>query len=175
MQLWGSKGYLLHNLTIIRHDTLLFLFFYFFCQTNHFSKWLKSDEKVSNCMWWGSPHTPTQPYQVWKLLNSISFFFSEVWYHPCIFLFQVLVYDRWGQDIISPLLSVRELRELGVTLHLWVFHDFYCPQNSYIHHGRLDHFLTFRPQTVRLWPWTYSRCSCCLLCETYRWECEEDL
>jgi len=33
---------------------------------------------------------------------------------------QILVYDNWGQDIISPLLSVKELRDLGVTLHLWV-------------------------------------------------------
>ena len=31
---------------------------------------------------------------------------------------QVLVYDRCGQDIISPLLPVKELRDLGVTLHL---------------------------------------------------------
>ena len=31
---------------------------------------------------------------------------------------KVLVYDRFGQDIISPLLTVKELRDLGVTLHL---------------------------------------------------------
>ena len=31
---------------------------------------------------------------------------------------QVLVYDKAGQDILGPLLSVKELRELGVTLHL---------------------------------------------------------
>ena len=31
---------------------------------------------------------------------------------------QVLVYDKTGQDIIGPLLSVKELRDLGVTLHL---------------------------------------------------------
>ncbi|KAK3594147.1 hypothetical protein CHS0354_040923 [Potamilus streckersoni] len=31
---------------------------------------------------------------------------------------KILVYDRFGQDIISPLLTVRELREMGVTLHL---------------------------------------------------------
>lgn len=31
---------------------------------------------------------------------------------------KVLVYDRIGQDIISPLISVKELRELGVTLHV---------------------------------------------------------
>ena len=31
---------------------------------------------------------------------------------------KILVYDRYGQDIISPLLSVKELQELGVTLHL---------------------------------------------------------
>ncbi|ELU01084.1 hypothetical protein CAPTEDRAFT_149404 [Capitella teleta] len=36
---------------------------------------------------------------------------------------KVLVYDHWGQDIISPLLSVRELRELGVTLHLLLDSD----------------------------------------------------
>lgn len=31
---------------------------------------------------------------------------------------KVLIYDRVGQDIISPLLSVKDLRELGVTLHV---------------------------------------------------------
>lgn len=31
---------------------------------------------------------------------------------------KVLVYDRFGQDIISPLLTVKELRDMGVTLHL---------------------------------------------------------
>lgn len=35
-----------------------------------------------------------------------------------MFLFQVLVYDRFGQDIISPLLTIKELRDMGVTLHL---------------------------------------------------------
>ncbi|XP_048586451.1 sec1 family domain-containing protein 1 [Nematostella vectensis] len=33
-------------------------------------------------------------------------------------VWKVLVYDRFGQDIISPLLTVKELRDLGVTLHL---------------------------------------------------------
>ena len=28
------------------------------------------------------------------------------------------MYDKTGQDIIGPLLSVKELRDLGVTLHL---------------------------------------------------------
>lgn len=36
---------------------------------------------------------------------------------PCVCP-QVLVYDRFGQDIISPLLSVKELRDMGITLHL---------------------------------------------------------
>lgn len=31
---------------------------------------------------------------------------------------KVLVYDELGQDIISPLLTVKELRDLGVTAHL---------------------------------------------------------
>ena len=31
---------------------------------------------------------------------------------------KVLVYDRFGQDIISPLLDVRELRDFGVTINL---------------------------------------------------------
>ena len=34
------------------------------------------------------------------------------------FSVQVLIYDKFGSDIISPLLSVKELRNLGVTLHL---------------------------------------------------------
>lgn len=33
-------------------------------------------------------------------------------------IWKVLIYDRVGQDIISPLISVKELRELGVTLHV---------------------------------------------------------
>lgn len=33
---------------------------------------------------------------------------------------KVLVYDRVGQDIISPIISIKELRELGVTLHVYV-------------------------------------------------------
>lgn len=33
-------------------------------------------------------------------------------------VWKVLIYDRVGQDIISPLVSIRELRELGVTLHM---------------------------------------------------------
>ena len=38
-------------------------------------------------------------------------------------IWKVLVYDRIGQDIISPLLSVKELRELGVTLHMQLHSD----------------------------------------------------
>ncbi len=33
---------------------------------------------------------------------------------------KVLVYDRFGQDIISPLVSVKELRDFGVTINLLV-------------------------------------------------------
>lgn len=33
-------------------------------------------------------------------------------------VWKILVYDRIGQDIISPLISVKELREQGVTLFL---------------------------------------------------------
>ncbi|XP_045768740.1 protein sly1 homolog [Maniola jurtina] len=36
---------------------------------------------------------------------------------------KVLIYDRVGQDIISPLVSVKELRELGVTLHVQLHSD----------------------------------------------------
>lgn len=31
---------------------------------------------------------------------------------------KVLVYDEFGQEIISPLLTVKELRDFGVTAHL---------------------------------------------------------
>lgn len=34
-------------------------------------------------------------------------------------VWKVLIYDRLGQDIISPLLSIKELRDLGVTLHMY--------------------------------------------------------
>lgn len=33
-------------------------------------------------------------------------------------VWKILIYDRIGQDIISPLISIKELRELGVTLHV---------------------------------------------------------
>ena len=33
-------------------------------------------------------------------------------------VWKILIYDRVGQDIISPVISIRELRELGVTLHV---------------------------------------------------------
>ena len=35
-------------------------------------------------------------------------------------VWKVLVYDKYGQDVISPVLAVKELRDLGVTLHMWV-------------------------------------------------------
>jgi len=38
-------------------------------------------------------------------------------------VWKVLVYDRFGQDIISPLLTIKELREFGVTLHLQLHSD----------------------------------------------------
>lgn len=31
-------------------------------------------------------------------------------------VWKVLIYDRLGQDIISPLISVKELRELGIKI-----------------------------------------------------------
>ncbi|XP_037083915.1 sec1 family domain-containing protein 1-like [Pollicipes pollicipes] len=33
-------------------------------------------------------------------------------------VWKILVYDKYGQDVISPIMAVKELRELGVTLHL---------------------------------------------------------
>lgn len=33
-------------------------------------------------------------------------------------VWKVLIYDELGQDIISPLVTVKELRDLGVTLHV---------------------------------------------------------
>ncbi|XP_046367606.1 sec1 family domain-containing protein 1-like [Haliotis cracherodii] len=36
---------------------------------------------------------------------------------------KILVYDRFGQDIISPILTVKELRDIGVTLHLQLHTD----------------------------------------------------
>lgn len=38
-------------------------------------------------------------------------------------VWKILIYDRVGQDIISPLLSVKTLRELGVTLFVYTFHE----------------------------------------------------
>ncbi|KAI4477485.1 hypothetical protein M0804_012602 [Polistes exclamans] len=36
---------------------------------------------------------------------------------------KILIYDRLGQDIISPLISVKELREQGITLHMQLHSD----------------------------------------------------
>ena len=36
-------------------------------------------------------------------------------------VFSILIYDRHGQDIIAPLLSVKQLRQMGVTLHMSVW------------------------------------------------------
>ncbi|CAO1352245.1 unnamed protein product [Diamesa hyperborea] len=38
-------------------------------------------------------------------------------------VWKILIYDRIGQDIISPLISIRELRDLGVTLHIQLHSD----------------------------------------------------
>uniref|UniRef100_A0A8C2GAC3 Sec1 family domain-containing protein 1-like n=1 Tax=Cyprinus carpio TaxID=7962 RepID=A0A8C2GAC3_CYPCA len=38
-------------------------------------------------------------------------------------VWKLLIYDRFGQDIISPLLSVKELRDMGITLHLLLHSD----------------------------------------------------
>ncbi|ESN94842.1 hypothetical protein HELRODRAFT_115024 [Helobdella robusta] len=36
---------------------------------------------------------------------------------------KILVYDKYGQSVISPLLNVKELRDLGVTVHLLLDSD----------------------------------------------------
>lgn len=36
---------------------------------------------------------------------------------------KILVYDSYGKDIVAPLLSVSQLREIGVTLYLQVRTD----------------------------------------------------
>ncbi|KAL5279320.1 SCFD1 family protein [Megaselia abdita] len=38
-------------------------------------------------------------------------------------VWKILIYDRVGQDIISPLISIRELRDMGVTLHVQLHSD----------------------------------------------------
>ena len=38
---------------------------------------------------------------------------------------KVLIYDEIGQDIISPLLTVQDLRANAVTLHLFVLFNYY--------------------------------------------------
>ena len=50
------------------------------------------------------------------------------------------MYDRYGQDIISPLLNVKELREMGITLHLYVD----CPLFSPPFATRGKHFTYLR-------------------------------
>ncbi|XP_050319659.1 protein sly1 homolog [Bactrocera neohumeralis] len=38
-------------------------------------------------------------------------------------VWKILIFDRVGQDIISPIISIKELRELGVTLHVQLHSD----------------------------------------------------
>lgn len=33
-------------------------------------------------------------------------------------VWKLFIYDRCGQDIVSPIISIKELRDLGVTLHM---------------------------------------------------------
>lgn len=57
----------------------------------------------------------------------LSLYCKCFWVHSfCYCAIQVLVYDNFGQSIISPLLTVKELRDLGVTLHLWVLNILFC-------------------------------------------------
>lgn len=50
-------------------------------------------------------------------------------------VWKVLVYDQIGQDIISPLLKINQLREQGVTVHMCVlsFFDAAITWNSKSH------------------------------------------
>lgn len=54
------------------------------------------------------------------------------------------MYDRYGQDIISPLLNVKELREMGITLHLYVDCPAFSPP-----FGRNELNITFEPPLGR--------------------------
>ncbi|CAG2118999.1 unnamed protein product, partial [Medioppia subpectinata] len=38
-------------------------------------------------------------------------------------VWKLFIYDRCGQDIVSPLFSVKELRESGITLHMQLHCD----------------------------------------------------
>jgi hypothetical protein len=44
----------------------------------------------------------------------------------------VLIYDKTGQNVIGPLLSVKDLRELGVTLHLSLHSERYLSNYHYL-------------------------------------------
>jgi hypothetical protein len=48
---------------------------------------------------------------------------------------QVLIYDKTGQNVIGPLLSVKDLRELGVTLHLSLHSERYLSNYHYLEEG----------------------------------------
>ncbi|XP_050542304.1 sec1 family domain-containing protein 1 [Daktulosphaira vitifoliae] len=50
-----------------------------------------------------------------EMLNLNSSDFKDNGSEP---VWKVLIYDRRGQDILSPLIPIKELRECGVTLHL---------------------------------------------------------
>ena len=97
---------------------------------------------------------------------------------------QVLVYDKWGQDIISPLLSVRELRDMGVTLHLWVItncFDFIQISHTWLWWSMINDMsnalcINFHfTKVVEHWQRANSGCPCYLFCHAHRGQCEQDL
>jgi hypothetical protein len=40
-------------------------------------------------------------------------------------IWKLLIFDNYGQDIISPILNIKQLREMGVTLHMFVSYGFF--------------------------------------------------
>lgn len=83
----------------------------------------KQISKFFNCKTW------SQTYDLTSLLDAIKQMLNlnqpQTKFSSSEPVWKILIYDKVGQDIISPLISVKELRELGVTLFVWVQSAFF--------------------------------------------------
>lgn len=74
---------------------------------------------------------------------------------------KVLIYDDIGQDIISPILTVKELRDIGVTAHLY-FNEIYI----YIYFYIFYFFCLLKIKITTFGTRFIARCACYLFYST---------
>ncbi|VDN87854.1 unnamed protein product [Brugia pahangi] len=65
-------------------------------------------------------------------------------------VWKILILDRYGQDIISPLLTIKQLRDMGITLHLYLLIVFSINYSRYCLFGIKPVILFFSPRISEL-------------------------